>query len=948
METYCTKNVMSELLEDAGNSRRRISLLPLSESLFSEQQKLRHVLDWADSFISSGSEIHQEICRADHLILAVAKQGEIKRSAENNHPISCTAGRNEEFQGRGSIEKVWPENRETGRMKSMDGLHITNNQTPSQDRRSRLYTSNQRHHTNISDSTVSGAGNSDSTDMIYETAEALSHGENQIVMRKDVEKKKTDDGRMVEKDGIMHKEQESSSASVIYTDDNMTHNERKAVAKHMAKTANTAFSYNLKLSSNLSIYEQYQFCVDQLHHLRMRQSQHTESGCSTESPENQRKTPEESTAAALPMSSLEFNSSTTNPEIKKHLNKVQCKRVTAAEITKEGSSDIINKNQDRTTYCRNRTTLTEHGETKETSAEPSPESRLLRQKNTSTAHLDLNGNNRDYLIKETPETRTSTDEVINTPMERLRAASDDVKESAALLANPVSLSKQTEHYEAIKGHRGDVKGQKKRSEHWGPWKPQQQINLQSAGAATHTTKLNPQTHSKRHTPEDRMKHTSLSRDKHRCLEPAETHTLPHDDLRPTSPSLGKTDHGDTNNTDYKHRPAGVPVCDRWLRLPDEVWLCILSLLPHRDLCRVLQVCSRLHTLAMDHTLWKSLRIEDSTLTERWLLFVGNCRPRSLCLYSCSSLSVTSCGLNTFFTLCRNSLEEIKVTSCTGPDLHGDQILLLIGQLCERVISVDVSWSGATDTGVKALSDSCTRLKLRSVVLNGCHVSDDPLKKLIIRHKESLCRLEVFGCQFLTPSCLQSVYEMCPGLQHLNIGQVPKVNTRCLTVMTSQLKCLISLNVTGLQAVTDATLDTLLQNCVKLQSLTLSFCRGVTDLTLHNISKYTPCIRSLDVSGCKAVTDIGVQSIALGCGRLQQLDLSSTSTGNRGVTLLANYCNGHLHTVKLSFCQITLENILKLCRRCKRLNVLHLYGCAHLPTAREIREINATVKVYPVL
>ncbi|XP_028434943.1 F-box/LRR-repeat protein 7 [Perca flavescens] len=349
-----------------------------------------------------------------------------------------------------------------------------------------------------------------------------------------------------------------------------------------------------------------------------------------------------------------------------------------------------------------------------------------------------------------------------------------------------------------------------------------------------------------------------------------------------------------------NEPAGVPVCDRWLSLPDEVWLSILSLLPHSDLCRVLQVCNRLHTLATDHSLCESARCN-----------------------------------------------ELKVTSCTGPCLHGDQTLPLIGQLCHHVTSVDVSWSGATDTGVKALSDCCPGLRLKSVVLNGCHVTDDPLMKLVMRHKETLCRLEVFGCQFLTPSCLQTVYEMCPGLQHLNIGQVPKVNTHSLTVMTSQLKCLISLNLTGLHVITDAAVDTLLQNCVELQSLTFSSCPGVTDLTLHSIRKYTPCIRSLDVSGCKAVTDAGVKSLALGCRRLQQLDLSSTGTGNRGVTLLANYCSRYLRTVKLSFCHITLENILKLCRCCKRLKVLHLYGCAHLPAEREIREVNATVKVYPL-
>lgn len=54
---------------------------------------------------------------------------------------------------------------------------------------------------------------------------------------------------------------------------------------------------------------------------------------------------------------------------------------------------------------------------------------------------------------------------------------------------------------------------------------------------------------------------------------------------------------------YTHQPAGVPVCD-WLLLPDEVWLTILSLLSASDLCKVAPVCSRLRTLAADHTLCK--------------------------------------------------------------------------------------------------------------------------------------------------------------------------------------------------------------------------------------------------------------------------------------------------------------------------------------------------------
>lgn len=64
-----------------------------------------------------------------------------------------------------------------------------------------------------------------------------------------------------------------------------------------------------------------------------------------------------------------------------------------------------------------------------------------------------------------------------------------------------------------------------------------------------------------------------------------------------------------------------------------------------------------------------------------------------------------------------------------------------------------------------------------------------------RQQYDLCYMDSMSFQFSV-----FVLQMCPRLEHLNIGQVPKLNAHSLTVMTSRLKCLISLNLTGLQAV----------------------------------------------------------------------------------------------------------------------------------------------------
>ncbi|XP_054867736.1 uncharacterized protein LOC111567415 [Amphiprion ocellaris] len=1047
------RRAVSDLLEDAGNCRQSVNqeLHLLSDSLFSEQHKLSHALDWAERFLHNGSEVYNEFCRADSLILADVKQGETDRrspaykhlsAAKYHHAVSCAVG-NDEVHGGGDLEKfwqpgssnsknneqnnylcrykpsfpcdldipftfsprkneeTWPENRED--MKSIEPEHTTHQQTVCQDycKTSRLHVSNQRQHIDVSDSNTNPAAHfikessssrsnashkkstafgavttfkpksNSFTYMIYKTSGAQMEREmteNQKGFRKEVEemeqdeKEKAGDDTMEEIYGRMHKLQGSSSDFDMYSHHKMSHSAPKKIPGEITKAAMARSTCQFKLPSHLTVYEEYQLCVDQLHHLRMRQSQHIESGCFTQPPEKGRKTSEEivgsDKAAARPASHFEVNSHITNLEIKKHLHNTGGK---SAENPEERSSCVTSKNQDRSQYKSNRATLTKHRDLKscdnltvgEKSAGIRTKSRSLCQKNilTNNAHLDPKGKSQPDLMNKAAEFFIKT-EVMNTPTEPLRTKPDavsSVEENAAHPAKPGLLQNKTRHHPSRKHHLRTVKGPQKRNEAQGLWKHRRNSSisisggkLESSQGATKCTKtLNSAKHTK--SPNGRGKHM----DAHKILQPTEIHTLHHhDDLLPRSPTVGVTVHASLNDR-CQYSPAGVPVSDCWLCLPDEVWLSILCLLPQRDLCRLMQVCRRLHTLASDHMLWKDLRIENSSLTDHWLLNVGRRRPRSLCLYSCSALSVSTRGLDRFFSLCRNSLEELKVTSCVGPGLHGDQMLSLIGQLCVHVTSVDVSWSGATDRGVKALSVCGTGLRLSSVVLNGCHVTDVPLKKLVMRHKESLCRLEVFGCQFLTPACLQAIYEMCPGLQHLNIGRVPKVSVHSLTVMASQLKCLISLNLTGLQVVNDTTVDTLLQKCVKLQNLTFSSCPEVTDLTLHNISKYVPSIRSLNVSGCPAVTDAGVQFLALGCRRLQQLDLSSTGTGNRGVSLLSSYCSGHLHIVKLSFCHITSEKILKLCRHCQRLKLLHLYGCASVPTEGEIREVNSTVRVYPL-
>ncbi|XP_055488962.1 uncharacterized protein LOC129695746 isoform X2 [Leucoraja erinacea] len=385
----------------------------------------------------------------------------------------------------------------------------------------------------------------------------------------------------------------------------------------------------------------------------------------------------------------------------------------------------------------------------------------------------------------------------------------------------------------------------------------------------------------------------------------------------------------------------------WLYLPDEMWIRVFTLLPHRDLCQVAQVCYCFHRLANDETLWKNIKVENSNcLNDEWLKNIGHHQPQSLSLCRCNdrTKSITDSGLRELFRRSKDSLKELYVTCCSGPKLTGDSILLHASAVCHKLTSVDVSWTAATDAGIIALahSSSC----LYRLLVNGCHLTDESINILIKKHGKSLKELELFGCHELNTHCLTHMAQECLNLQILNIGRIPKLTMPCLIQIVTSLKNLRALYLSGLNAVCDSVVHHTARQCPKMDRLILSSCPQLTDISLFEIGTYLSTIRYLDVSGCKKVTDTGVQAIALSCRKLQYLDLSSTGTGKYGICLLASYCNQNLECVKLSFCkEITEDALKKLCRNCKQLKLVHLYGCQSVHNLKAIQAVNKQVKLH---
>lgn len=501
-------HTVSELLKDSGNCRQinnqELSLRPLSDSLLSERQKLRHVLNWAHSFLSSGSEIHREFCRADSLMLVSKEQRDIEKktstwkhssAAENHHFVSCGAGGSEVFWGEvgGREETVWhrePSNYENtefnkllcGNKSFMDEPCIPLSFTPGADvitlikfretpkkmnniklqdandeqtcRRSNPFESNQRQSSNFSDGNTSQTpavesetslckkitsccsnachkrsrlfGTATNLKLSNKTAEFQSKRD-RSAQRMEPSKVKVNNKVQAKKDvvwmckrkGKVNKEKDLISASVINAKNKKSNSEPELAKESMEKTSVFKSHSHLKLSPSLTVYEQYQLCVDHLHHLRLRQSQHVDLGCFIESPAKGKRTSKEMAAPvetpAPPTSGIQSNSSTKDPEIKKLFDKK-----TAVEITKERSLTGASTNKAKLKYNRNRSKLTEQRRSKQcdtstvrkTPAAICAESGRVCQRKTFTSNKHSHFDSKKYreLIKGTAGGITPADD----------------------------------------------------------------------------------------------------------------------------------------------------------------------------------------------------------------------------------------------------------------------------------------------------------------------------------------------------------------------------------------------------------------------------------------------------------------------------------------------------------------------------------------------------------
>ncbi|CAL8096481.1 unnamed protein product [Calicophoron daubneyi] len=366
----------------------------------------------------------------------------------------------------------------------------------------------------------------------------------------------------------------------------------------------------------------------------------------------------------------------------------------------------------------------------------------------------------------------------------------------------------------------------------------------------------------------------------------------------------------------------------WMQLPDELWLAVFRSLELPDRAKVARVCRRFSELILDRSLWRVIQLHRrQCLKDADLAAIGRLRPRELRLMNCRGDSIGEKGLKQMFQFCGLGLRKLAFISCTKGPFDLDLPLLLAAKHCPNLSHINASYTQSVrDHTVIALAKSA--LHLVSVKLNGAQqISNSAIQQLVHYHKNTLQRLELFGC-FRLNSDIFTLLGSCQELRALAFGHLYRLSSEGLLELVGKLPHLASLDLRGTQTLAnDSNLPCLADKCPHLEEVVLANMQSLRCETgIAQMLGRLPRLRVLDLCGLVAVGDLTMEALATGCPHLEELDVSSTSVTYKGLSCITTIPAKCLRCLRISHCRdITKEVLEKLVRACVKLTQLHAYG-----------------------
>ncbi|KAA3676869.1 uncharacterized protein DEA37_0015192 [Paragonimus westermani] len=347
----------------------------------------------------------------------------------------------------------------------------------------------------------------------------------------------------------------------------------------------------------------------------------------------------------------------------------------------------------------------------------------------------------------------------------------------------------------------------------------------------------------------------------------------------------------------------------WLLLPDELWLAVIRPLLPADRARLALVCRRLAALTLDRSLWRVVQLHrHQHLTDMALASIGRLCPRELRLTYCRGDNIAVNGLRQLFKSCGPHLRKLSFIGCSKGVFDCDLTLLLAAEHCPNMSHINASYTQAVrDRTVTTLAKSA--LHLVSVKLNGAQlISNSAIQQLVHYHKDTLQRLELFGC-FRLNSDIFAVLGRCQQLRALAFGHLHHLSSDGLLELVGKLPLLSSLDLRGTQALTnDTNLTRLADKCPHLEEVVLANMHSLKhEAGIAHMLRRLPRLRVLDLCGLTAVGDLTMEALAIGCPQLEELDITCTSVTQKGLTLL--YAYGFKNIKDWSFLQTLRPDLL---------------------------------------